>query len=67
MSASHVTSPEGEQLRRNERQVLGYTEGGRPAVGKPETFNFLGFTFICSKSRTSGSMSGDRKPRNGPN
>jgi RNA-directed DNA polymerase len=23
----------------------------RPGLGKPETFNFLGFTFICGKSR----------------
>ena len=24
----------------------------RRGLGKPETFNFLGFTFICGKSRT---------------
>ena len=24
---------------------------GRPLLGKPETFNFLGFTFLCGKSR----------------
>ena len=24
--------------------------GERPALGKPETFNFLGFTFICGKT-----------------
>ena len=23
----------------------------RRGLGKPETFNFLGFTFVCSKSR----------------
>src|SRR3979490_2336876 len=23
----------------------------RPGLGKPETFNFLGFTFICGRSR----------------
>jgi hypothetical protein len=27
------------------------TPGGGKRLGKPETFNFLGFAFICGKSR----------------
>jgi RNA-directed DNA polymerase len=34
----------------------------RRGLGKPETFNFLGFTFICSKSRT-GKFQIKRKTR----
>ena len=34
-------------------------------LGKPETFNFLGFTFICGKSRR-GSFLIKRKTRSGP-
>ena len=34
----------------------------RRGLGKPETFNFLGFTFICSKSRT-GKFQIQRKTR----
>jgi RNA-directed DNA polymerase len=26
--------------------------GARKGLGRPETFNFLGFTFICGRSRT---------------
>jgi RNA-directed DNA polymerase len=34
----------------------------RRGLGKPETFNFLGFTFICGKSRR-GTFLIERKPR----
>ncbi len=34
----------------------------RRGLGKPETFNFLGFTFICGKSRR-GKFLVERKPR----
>jgi len=34
----------------------------RRSLGKPETFNFLGFTFICGKSRR-GTFLLERKPR----
>ena len=34
----------------------------RRGLGKPETFNFLGFTFICGKSRR-GAFLIERKPR----
>ena len=34
----------------------------RRGLGKPETFNFLGFTFICGKSR-SGNFALQRKSR----
>ena len=34
----------------------------RRGLGKPETFNFLGFTFICGKSRR-GKFLIERKPR----
>jgi RNA-directed DNA polymerase len=34
----------------------------RPGLGKPETFNFLGFTFICGKTRT-GKFQLQRKSR----
>ena len=32
----------------------------RCGLGKPETFNFLGFTFICGKSRRASSCSSGR-------
>src|SRR5208337_1427391 len=35
-------------LRYADDTVVGFEH---EAEGKPETFNFLGFTFICSKSR----------------
>jgi len=33
----------------------------RRGEGKPETFNFLGFTHICAKNRKTGGFSVDRK------
>ena len=33
----------------------------RRGQGKPETFNFLGFTHICAKNRKTGGFSVDRK------
>ena len=33
------------------------TNRERRGLGKPETFNFLGFTFICGKSRQASSSS----------
>jgi RNA-directed DNA polymerase len=35
----------------------------RRGQGKPETFNFLGFTHICAKNRKTGGFSVDRKTR----
>ena len=32
----------------------------RGGLGKPETFNFLGFTHICGKTRQAGSKSSGR-------
>ena len=37
----------------------------RRGLGKPETFNFLGFTFICGKTRA-GNFQIKRKTRRGP-
>ena len=37
----------------------------RRGLGKPETFNFLGFTFICGKTRA-GKFQIKRKTRAGP-
>ena len=37
----------------------------RRGLGKPETFNFLGFTFICGKTRA-GKFQIKRKTRRGP-
>ena len=39
--------------------------GQARGVGKPETFDFLGFTHICGKTRTGGSGSGASRSRNG--
>src|SRR5947207_15771649 len=33
----------------------------RRGEGKPETFNFLGFTHICAKNQKTGGFSVDRK------
>ena len=33
------------------RPLCGEPTRERRGLGKPETFNFLGFTFICGKSR----------------
>ena len=35
----------------------------RRGLGKPETFNFLGFTFICGKTRAVNSRSNGRPGR----
>ena len=42
-----------------QRKFLG--DRKRRGEGKPETFNFLGFTHICAKNRKTGGFSVDRK------
>jgi RNA-directed DNA polymerase len=43
-----------EKTRLIEFGRLAATDRARRGLGKPETFNFLGFTFICGKSRRGG-------------
>ena len=45
---------------RQERRI----ESTRKGSGKPSTFDFLGFTHICGKSKSGASCSSDTAPRN---
>jgi hypothetical protein len=40
------------ELANFERQTLRTVTAEQKRLGKPETFNFLGFTFICGKTRS---------------
>ena len=52
----------GEKTRLIEFGRFAAYQRGRRGQGKPETFTFLGFTFICGKSR-SGAFLLQRKTR----
>src|SRR5258708_8106702 len=51
IAAHHQRNAHSEKTRLIEFGRLAAANRKRRGLGKPETFTFLGFTFICSKTR----------------